>query len=257
MLAALNSIRRKARRRLRRASSARRIMRGGKACRPLIARDGLEPCADRAGARLSRHAQRAGALRRAAARARRSRRAGSRRSISATRPWRSTLGDRVILAVPPMVAASLVPDLTTPTTSRAIVNAHFRLDAAGRSSADDRHAQLDHRMAVRVIRAGSRPRPAAPTGCSTSRARNSPRRSGARSRKSPALPADLPPWQIVRERRATFAATPEENAPAPRRSNGIRQSLPCGRLDRHGLARDHRRCHSVRQPGSRSGAART
>jgi uncharacterized protein with NAD-binding domain and iron-sulfur cluster len=29
------------------------------------------------------------------------------------------------------------------------------------------------------------------------------------------LPPELPPWQIVRERRATFAATPEENAKRP------------------------------------------
>jgi hypothetical protein len=29
------------------------------------------------------------------------------------------------------------------------------------------------------------------------------------------LPAALPPWQIVRERRATFAATPEQNARRP------------------------------------------
>jgi uncharacterized protein with NAD-binding domain and iron-sulfur cluster len=29
------------------------------------------------------------------------------------------------------------------------------------------------------------------------------------------LPGELPPWQIVRERRATFAATPEENAKRP------------------------------------------
>ena len=30
-----------------------------------------------------------------------------------------------------------------------------------------------------------------------------------------ALPKALPPWQIVRERRATFAATPGENAKRP------------------------------------------
>ncbi len=29
------------------------------------------------------------------------------------------------------------------------------------------------------------------------------------------LPAELPPWQIVRERRATFAATPEQDALRP------------------------------------------
>ncbi len=29
------------------------------------------------------------------------------------------------------------------------------------------------------------------------------------------LPAELPPWQIVKERRATFAATPEQDAKRP------------------------------------------
>jgi uncharacterized protein with NAD-binding domain and iron-sulfur cluster len=29
------------------------------------------------------------------------------------------------------------------------------------------------------------------------------------------IAAELPPWQIVRERRATFAATPQENAKRP------------------------------------------
>ena len=31
------------------------------------------------------------------------------------------------------------------------------------------------------------------------------------------LPAALPPWQIVRERRATFAATPAQDASGPDR----------------------------------------
>ena len=30
------------------------------------------------------------------------------------------------------------------------------------------------------------------------------------------LPTDLPPWQIVKERRATFAATPEQAALRPK-----------------------------------------
>jgi uncharacterized protein with NAD-binding domain and iron-sulfur cluster len=33
--------------------------------------------------------------------------------------------------------------------------------------------------------------------------------------KATGIAADLPPWQIVRERRATFAATPAENAKRP------------------------------------------
>ena len=33
--------------------------------------------------------------------------------------------------------------------------------------------------------------------------------------KATGIAADLPPWQIVRERRATFAATPAENLKRP------------------------------------------
>ncbi len=36
-------------------------------------------------------------------------------------------GDKVVLALPPWVAVSLVPDLEAPTEHRAIVNAHFRV----------------------------------------------------------------------------------------------------------------------------------
>ncbi len=38
--------------------------------------------------------------------------------------------DRVVLAVPPQVAASLLPQLKVPTRAHPIVNAHFRLSAA-------------------------------------------------------------------------------------------------------------------------------
>ena len=47
--------------------------------------------------------------------------------------------------------------------------------------------------------------------------------------------ATLPPWQIVRERRATFAATPEEDAKRPGGADALAQSRPRGRLDRTGL----------------------
>ncbi len=40
------------------------------------------------------------------------------------------LVDRVILAVPPHAAAAIVPDLVVPTQHRAIVNAHFRVQEA-------------------------------------------------------------------------------------------------------------------------------
>ena len=40
-------------------------------------------------------------------------------------------------------------------------------------------------------------------------------RSGAMSRKALGMEAPLPPWQIVKEKRATFAATPEQDAAPP------------------------------------------
>jgi squalene-associated FAD-dependent desaturase len=125
-----------------------------------------------------------------------------------------TFGDRVILAVPPMVAAALVPGLTTPTSSRAIVNAHFRLDPPP-----------DLPPMIGIINATTEWLFSYPGRLSTTT-------SGAdrlleRSREELAetiwaevaaiagLSGDMPPWQIVRERRATFAATPEENARRP------------------------------------------
>ena len=125
-----------------------------------------------------------------------------------------TLRDRVILAVPPMVAAALVPGLTTPTSSRAIVNAHFRLDPP---------ANLPPMTGI--INATTEWLFSYPGRLSTTT-------SGAdrlleQSREDLAatiwtevaaiagLSGEMPPWQIVRERRATFAATPEENARRP------------------------------------------
>ncbi len=56
------------------------------------------------------------------------RRPRRRRSISASDSITLAGDDAVILAVPPYVAAALVPGLETPTEFRAIVNAHFRID---------------------------------------------------------------------------------------------------------------------------------
>ena len=125
-----------------------------------------------------------------------------------------TLGDRVILAVPSMVAVSVLPDLAAPTSFRAIVNAHFRRDAPENLP-----------PMIGLINSTTEWLFAYPGRLSTTT-------SGADrllelSREELAatiwkevaqvaeLPTELPPWQIVRERRATFAATPEENATRP------------------------------------------
>ena len=64
------------------------------------------------------------------------------------------------------------------------------------------------------------------------------------------LPPELPPWQIVRERRATFAATPaQDSAKAPRCRDRMAESR-AGRRDwtNTGLAGDgdHRECDPLR-----------
>ena len=49
------------------------------------------------------------------------------------------------------------------------------------------------------------------------------------------LPKALPPWQIVRERRATFAATPAENAKRPPAETAWRNLVLAGDWTRTGL----------------------
>jgi hypothetical protein len=125
-----------------------------------------------------------------------------------------TLGDRVILAVPPMVATSVIPDLQAPSAFRALVNAHFRLDPPA-----------DLPPMIGVLNATtewlfSYPGRLSTTTSGADRLLDQSREDLAATiwREVSAvtgLPAELPPWQIVRERRATFAATPEENAKRP------------------------------------------
>lgn len=123
--------------------------------------------------------------------------------------------DSVILAVTPNAATKLLPGLTAPTTFRGIVNAHFRIDPP-----HDMPAMLG------VIDGTSEwifsmPGRMSVTISSADRLFKLPREELARRiwhevAAISGLPAALPPWQIVRERRATFAATPEQNARRPK-----------------------------------------
>ena len=130
-----------------------------------------------------------------------------RRSISATTPSTLAPDDTVILAVPPHVAARLLPGLTAPTEFRAIVNAHFKV-AAPKPAGDDRRRQRHDANGCSPSRPPLGHHQRRRRAAASSRARSWRARSGARSRRSPACPAALPPWQIVQERRATFAADP-------------------------------------------------
>ncbi len=61
------------------------------------------------------------------------------------------------------------------------------------------------------------------------------------------ITAPMPAWQIVKEKRATFAATPGAGRPAPARQDPLAQPVPGRRLDPDGPARDHRRRPALRR----------
>jgi squalene-associated FAD-dependent desaturase len=127
-------------------------------------------------------------------------------------------GDAVVLAVPPMAAASLIPGLSTPTEFRAIVNAHFRLvppvGMAPMTGAINGMVEwlfaFPDRLSV-TISGADRLLDTPREELSTQIWKEVAEIAGI----SGHLAGPLPPWQIVRERRATFAALPRENAKRP------------------------------------------
>jgi squalene-associated FAD-dependent desaturase len=142
--------------------------------------------------------------------------------------------DSVILAVPPYAATALVPDLVAPTEFRAIVNAHYRIEPpAGQppilgvlNGTTEWIFAFAGRLSV-TISAGDR-------------LIDTPRESLARTiwdevKAATGLCADLPPWQIVRERRATFAATPAQDARRPGPGTSWRNLVLAGDWTNTGL----------------------
>jgi hypothetical protein len=123
-------------------------------------------------------------------------------------------GEAVVLATPPQVAGPLVPDLATPTAFRAIVNAHYRIapppGLAPITGIVGGLAQwlfaFPDRLSV-TISAGD-------AWLDTPREELA-RRIWAEVAEVAGLTGEPPRWQIVRERRATFAASPEQDALRP------------------------------------------
>ncbi len=202
------------------------LLAGGQACRPLIARDGLsavlvEPAVKllrerSAGVRLG-HELRALTM------------SGDR--VGALDFGTDTISvgvdDAVVLAVPPRPAAALLPGLKTPDKYRAIVNAHFRFDPpAGLPP-------LTGVIGGLVEWLFAFPNRLSITISNGDRLIDQPRDELARTIwaeicKVAGISAALPPWQIVRERRATFEATPEQNALRPAAVTGRRNLFLAG-----------------------------
>lgn len=214
LLAALNIAPRKGSAKLAGALIRETLALGGQACRPLLARDGLgkvfvEPALaylrEQGASVVFEDELVALGL--------------SDGRVSGLRFARQSIDlhddDAVILAVPPNVAMNLVPDLRAPSEFRGIVNAHFRVEPPARlppmvgviNGTCEWIFSLPGRISATISDAGhlfEMPRPELAQAIWRDIAKVSD------------LSAEgMPPWQIVRERRATFAATPEQNALRP------------------------------------------
>lgn len=123
-------------------------------------------------------------------------------------------GDVVVMAVPPWSAADLIPGLTVPNQFHAIINAHFKLTApAGAPSmlgviggTAEWIFTFHDRISVTVSAADAivdqdREDLAVRIWADVSKALN--------------ITAPMPAWQIVKEKRATFSATPAQDARRP------------------------------------------
>jgi hydroxysqualene dehydroxylase len=189
------------------------LLAGGQACRPLIAREGLSAVLVEPAIKLL---QGKGADIRFSQELRGFGSAADRVSELKFGEQAVSLApsDVVVLAVPPRPAASLLPGLKTPSKFRAIVNAHFRFEPP-----KDLPAILGV-VGGLVEWLFTFPQRLSITISGADRLVDMPREELAQAIwrdicQAAGITAELPPWQIVRERRATFEATPEQNALRP------------------------------------------
>jgi squalene-associated FAD-dependent desaturase len=142
--------------------------------------------------------------------------------------------DQVVLAVPPWVAADLLPGLVAPDAFEAIVNGHFRLPAPPGSplitAVLGATVQwifcFEDRISVTVSGANAlvdRPRDTLA------------RLLWSETARALGLPAELPPWQIVKEKRATFEASVEQQAKRPGAKTRWRNLVLAGDWTQTGL----------------------
>jgi squalene-associated FAD-dependent desaturase len=189
------------------------LERGGKACRPLTARAGLSAAfIDPAIAFLERH----GATIHLGSRLRSVSLAGERANqlFFGDDVVEIAAEDQVILAVPAPVASQLLPGVDTPVEHRAIVNGHFKITPGAGTP------PILGVVGGEAEWIFSYPDRISTTTSSADRLVDLPRevlaeRLWSDVKKALGLSAPMPPWQIVKERRATFAALPREDMRRP------------------------------------------
>lgn len=220
LLSALNTEPEEASARLAGAVVRESLAKGGLACRPMIAEEGLATAfIDPALAYLKARGVEVRfdhRLQRIASGS-----AGAAAALEFAEGDVIELGpqDRVVLAVTPVVAAMLLPGVKAPDQFRAILNAHFKvapppglpkiMGVVG--GITEWLFAFEDRLSVTVSGADS-----FMEGGREELARNIWREVAALA----GISGDMPPWQIIKERRATFAALPGQEG----RRAGVRES---------------------------------
>ncbi len=128
--------------------------------------------------------------------------------------------ESVVLAVPAPVAASLLPGLSVPNEHEAILNLHFRIDAApGEAGFMGLIGGLAEWVFVKpgvvsvTISAANRLLERESEWLASSVWQEVCTAIG--------IVAPMPPWRVIREKRATFAATPEQHKRRPSATSGL------------------------------------
>ena len=211
--------------------------RGGRACRAFVAGDGLSASlVDPAVKWLGKqgYAPRFGARLRAI-------------GFDGQRAAELDFGDRmerlgdddgVVLAVPPPRAAELVPNLTVPQASRAIVNAHFRLSSPAALPEGSPFVGLVGGNAQWLFLRGdvaSVTVSAADAMLDDDAGELAALLWADVARALGVAAEPLPPCRVVKERRATFAQTPEEVARRPPAETAYRNLFLAGDWTATGL----------------------
>jgi hydroxysqualene dehydroxylase len=206
---------------------------GGDACRPLVAVHGLsaafvDPALD--------YLRQRGAEIRFGAKARSLAFSGDRVEAIDFGEAPVTLApeDKIVLAVTAPVAASLLPGLKAPDEFRAIVNAHFACPAPDGlplltgivGGASEWLFGFSDRLSVTISAA--------------ERFLATPREELAETiwaevQAVAGFSAPLPAWQIIKEKRATFAATPKQDALRPGAATNWRNLVLAGDWTQTGL----------------------
>ena len=187
---------------------------GGDACRPMVAKDGLGDAFIEPALRTLRAK---GVEPRFGARLREIDIDDSRVAALRFGDTEVTLeeGDAVVLATPPWIAQELLPGLVAPDDFRAILNAHFKIaPPPGQpmllgmiGTLTEWLFAFDDRLSVTISGADR---------LIDDAREELAEKIWAEVSAATGLPAEpLPPWQIVKEKRATFAATPAQERRRP------------------------------------------